>query len=350
VLAAVVSFAMALPVSAVAQQAADPPKRSLDPPQRTSSPGTPVDGAPGSVVPGVGAAGAGAQGDDALGPAFEVATIRPANRDDGRHWFGIRVDASGRFTTSAESLSGLVSIAYVRAPGEGKVSGGPKWAQSDTFDINAKVDDAYMEGWGKLSYAERMDRMRPMIRRLLAERFQLKLKIETQPTPVYALVQAKGGTRMKEVPAPEPVEGGDSMEAIMKQMKENPGKPIPGNILCSGHTCTGTAVPMRNAIGQISGSSKADRIVIDETGLKGYYNFSFTQPGNNDESAMAEIEDDLGLKFEPRTVPMKVYIIDSAEKPSVDGAEVQSPGVGQATYPTRDDNAVTNGAPAGDRK
>jgi len=174
-----------------------------------------------------------------------------------------------------------------------------------------------------------------MIRRLLADRFQLKVKIETQPTPIYALMQAKGGTRMKEVPAPEPVEG-DAMEAIMKQMKENPGKPIPGNILCSGHTCTGTAVPMRNAIGQITGSSQADRIVVDETGLKGFYDFTFTQPphSNEDGSAMGMIEDDLGLTFEPRTVPMKVYIIDSAEKPSVDGAEVQTVApVGQADTP-----------------
>jgi uncharacterized protein (TIGR03435 family) len=263
--------------------------------------------------------------DDALGPAFEVAAIHPANRDDGRHWFGLRLDASGGFTTSSMSLSGLVRTAYVQQPGEGNVSGGPKWAQSDTFDINAKVDDAYMAGWDKLSYGQRLDRVRPMIRRLLADRFQLKLRVEMQPTPVYALVQAKGGARMKEVPAPDPVEG-DPMEAQTKWMRDNPEKPMPGSVTCSGHTCTGVAVPMKSAIGQISGSSHADRMVIDQTGLKGYYTFTFTQPRPNDDSAMAEIEDDLGLKFEPRTVPMKTYIIDSAEKPSVDGAEVQAPG------------------------
>jgi uncharacterized protein (TIGR03435 family) len=263
----------------------------------------------------------GAPGDEELGPAFEVATIRPANRDDGRHWFGARLDASGKFTTSAEPLSGLVWTAYIHAQGKGKVSGGPKWAQSDSWDINAKVDDAYMAGWDKLTDEQRMDRVRPMIRRLLSDRFHLKLKIETLPTPVYALVQAKGGAHVKEVPAPEPLEG-DPMEAPLKWMADNPGKAIPGGIICSGHTCTGKAVRISDAIGQITGSSRADRIVIDETGLKGYYDLAFTQPENNDDSAMAEIEDDLGMKFEPRTVPMKTYTIDSAEKPSVDGAEV----------------------------
>ncbi len=286
---------------------------------------------------------AGNDSDEEIGPEFEVATIRPANRDDGRHWFGARLDASGRFTASAESLSALIWIAYIHAPGKGRVSGGPKWAQTDSFDINAKVDGAYMVGWDKLTDAQRMDRVRPTIRRLLADRFNLKLRIETQPTPVYALVQAKGGAHMKEVPAPDPVEG-DPMEAVIRQMKENPGKPVSGQILCSGNSCTGVAVPMSNAIGQISGSSRADRIVIDETGLKGYYNFTFTQPRPNDDSAMAEVEDDLGLKFEPRTVPLKTYIIDSAEKPSVDGASIdtqnarlvlvaQEPGAGQPAPP-----------------
>jgi uncharacterized protein (TIGR03435 family) len=258
-------------------------------------------------------------GDEQLGPAFEVASIRPANPSDGRQGRGIGVDASGRFTASGASLSALVWLAYVRAPGSGKVSGGPMWGQSDWFDINAKVDDAYVVGWDKLTDAQRMDRVRPMIRRLLSERFQLKLRIEMQPTPVYALVQAKGGTKMKEVPTPDPIEG-DPKEALARQI--NRGKPVPGNVKCWGTTCTGLAVPMSNAIGYIVGMSHADRMVIDETGLKGYYNFTFTQPRNNDDSAMAEVEGDLGLMFDPRTVPMKAYVIDSAEKPSVDGAEV----------------------------
>ena len=266
-------------------------------------------------------ASASAADDKTLGPEFEVATIRPANRDDGRHWFGTRIDSSGKLTASAVSLSSLVWFAYVPEPGKGKVSGGPKWAQSNTFDINAKVDDAYMKGWDKLSVQERTDRVRPMVRKLLADRFQLKLRIEMQPTPVYALVQAKGGAKVKEVAPPPPAEG-DPFEAMQKHMAENPGKPLPGSILCTGNTCTASSVQMSHAIGQIGGSAGADRIVIDETGLKGYYDFVMTQPRHNDDQAMEEVEDSLGLKFEPRTVPIKTYIIESAERPSVDGAEL----------------------------
>ena len=273
---------------------------------------------------GAGGDAAAATADDSIGPAFEVATIRAANRDDGRHWFGGRLDASGRYAVSAMPLSGLVRWAYLDAPGKGMVTAdreAPKWVTSDEFDINAKVDDAYMAGWDKLSNEQRMDRVRPMIRRLLADRFHVKLRVEMRDTPVYALVQAKGGAHVKEVPAPEPVEG-DPIEAQARWMRDNPGKASPGVIMCSGDKCTANAVRISNAIGQITGSSHADRMLIDQTGLTGYYDFSFTQPGPKDDSAMAEVSDDLGMKFEPHTVPIKTYVIVSAEKPSLDGAEM----------------------------
>jgi Protein of unknown function (DUF3738) len=79
---------------------------------------------------------------------------------------------------------------------------------------------------------------------------------------------------------------------------------------------------MSDAIGQIHVSSRADRMVIDATGLMGYYDFKMRMTSDKDVDAMAQIEEDLGLKFEPRKVMMKTYVIDSAEKPSIDGAEV----------------------------
>jgi len=164
-----------------------------------------------------------------------------------------------------------------------------------------------------------MDLARPMMPRLLAERFHVKLRVEMRDTPVYALVQAKGGAHVKEVPAPVPSDG-DPMEARAKWMADNPGKAVPGGMACSGDKCTANAVRMSAAAGQIAASSRADRMVIDDTGLKGYYDFSFTIPNNQDESAMSEVEEDLGMKFEPRTLTIKTYVIESAEKPSLDGA------------------------------
>jgi len=257
-----------------------------------------------------------------LGPAFEVAVIRPADRNDGRRSFGSMVDASGRFTGSAVTLSSLVWYAYANQPLKARVSGGPKWADSDFFDVNAKIDAAYMDGWNKLTTEQRMARLRPMVRTLLVQRFRLKLHAEMLPTPVYALVQAKGGAKMKEVPTPEAVDY--DPESTARWRNEHPNEPRPGSISCGpGPSCIGTAIRISSAIGQIQGSAHSDRMVVDETGLKGYYNF-MPMPRHDDEDAMQQISDALGLKFEPRTMPVKTYVIDSAEKPSVDGSEVGS--------------------------
>jgi len=212
------------------------------------------------------------------------------------------------------SLKSLVWYAYAnQGPKRQMVSGGGGWIDSQEWDIMAKIDDPSFVG---PSNKERADRMRPMLQALLEERFHLKFHTEMRPTPVYVLVQAKGGAKVKEVPAPPALEG-DWMDAMKRYREENPGKPFPGAIQCADSGCTATAVAMSAAVGQIGGSSHLDRPLIDETGLKGYYDFSFRQPRNDDDGAMREIEEDLGMKFEARKVDLTTYVIDSAEKPSV---------------------------------
>jgi uncharacterized protein (TIGR03435 family) len=251
--------------------------------------------------------------DMALGPEFEVATIRPGDRSDGRRWFGVRVDDSGRFMVSGVSLEGLVNIGFGRVDLDREA---PKWVNSEDFDINAKLDDAYMAGWDKMSDAQRMGLVRPMVRRLLVDRFKLKLRMEMRDIPVYVLVQSKGGTKMKEVPPPPPPEGRPTSVLTINC----PGKE-------KEMTCMGKAVPMSQLIGLFAGfgNLQVGRTVIDETGLKGYYDYSFTVSSDADaDPPIKQIEDQLGLRFEPRKVPRMVYVIESAEKPSLDGAEVRA--------------------------
>ncbi len=263
---------------------------------------------------------------DALGPAFEVAAIRPANRDDGRHWFGMKVDPSGRLTVSAETLSSLVWFSYVGFGTNGRVDGGPKWANTDEFDINAKVDEANMAGWDALSDKQRSERIKPMIRTLLAERFKLKLHTETRVTPVYAMVQVKGGAKLKEVdPPPAHVDPQAADDPGKKDKADD--KPAPGSFMVSDKGWVAHAVQMQTLLGQIGyETGNQDRLVVDETGLKGYYDFAIKiTHGADDATPEQQIEDGLGLKLEPRKMPIKTYIIDSAEKPSVDGAELPNP-------------------------
>lgn len=245
---------------------------------------------------------------------FDVASIRPSpdRSSQSGDWMGIRT-TGGTFEARRESLKDLVWFAYGNQGSQRQmVSGGGGWIDSRDWNIIAKVDDPSLAG---LSNTERSDRMRLLVQALLDERFHLRLHTEKRPTPVYALVQARGGAKVKEVPAPPEVEG-DWIEALKRYSEDNPGKPFPGAILCSGDRCTASATSMSNALGQIEGSSHADRMVIDETGLKGYYDFSFRSPGQDDNDAMGEIEEDLGMKFEARKVDLTTYVIDSAQSPT----------------------------------
>jgi uncharacterized protein (TIGR03435 family) len=241
---------------------------------------------------------------------FDVASIRPSTPGQSG-WMGTQITGDS-FEARSESLEGLVWYAYVGdGPRPQMVSGGKGWIESQQWDIVAKVDDPSLAG---LTNAERNDRIRPMLQALLEERFHLKVHTEMRLTPVYALVQAKGGAKVKEVPAPPEVQG-DSEEAEKHYFKEYPGKPFPGGFMCSGSRCTAAAATISTMLGQIQYITHADHMVIDETGLKGHYDFSFRTIGGGDNEE-PNIEEDLGMKLEPRKVNLKTYVIDSAEKPS----------------------------------
>jgi len=190
---------------------------------------------------------------------FDVASIRPSADRSGQSgdWMGTRING-GTFESRRTSLKALVRFAYANAAPEPRmVSGGGGWIDSQEWDVVAKVDDPSL---AELSHKERSSRVRPMVQALLEERFKLRLHSELRPTPVYALVQAKGGAKVKEVPAPQDAKG-DWMEAMSRFSDENPGKPFPGSITCGSGLCTATAVTISEAIPQIAGSSRADRLV-----------------------------------------------------------------------------------------
>ena len=67
------------------------------------------------------------------------------------------------------------------------IEGGPGWVASERYTINAKAEDnanAYvMQG--------------PLLQTLLENRFKLKIHRETREIPIYELVVAKGGPKLK---------------------------------------------------------------------------------------------------------------------------------------------------------
>jgi len=121
-------------------------------------------------------------------PQFEVASIRPhtfTGAGGGR--LGVSLSGS-RITGSIMTLNRLIIYAYDLK--NDQISGGPSWAASseDVYDIAAKAPG---------EEAPPVDRIRLMLQSLLAERFKLVVHRETRELPLYELVVARNGSKLK---------------------------------------------------------------------------------------------------------------------------------------------------------
>ena len=125
--------------------------------------------------------------------AFEAIQIKPARSGDPRN-MRMRVLPNGDLTASAVPVLLLVQYAYdVPVSPSPRLSGLPAWR--DSYDIEAKAPaNAVPAG---LPDGEKRRRMQGMVRRLLADRFKLVMRVEQKTMPVYALAVASGGPHLQ---------------------------------------------------------------------------------------------------------------------------------------------------------
>jgi uncharacterized protein (TIGR03435 family) len=264
-------------------------------------------------------------------PKFEVATIKPSKSDDGRIMM--------MFTADGISIHGVPMKMLIREAfgiEDDRILGEPGWVKN-RYDIEAKVA---AEDAPKLKDLK-IDQRRAMVLPLLADRFNLKYHRETRELPIYALVVAKGGLKMKpSAPDPPPTsDDGSKPDAPPK-----PGDPAANDkprmgrhsLMMNGRghlESTGTNTTM---LGHIL-SSQLGRTVEDKTGLTGNYDYALqwtpddvgapmggdTGPGKGDVSSDAggptlftALEEQLGLKLESSKTTVDVVVIDHIDLPS----------------------------------
>jgi uncharacterized protein (TIGR03435 family) len=127
--------------------------------------------------------------------AFARITIKPAHSADPGNW-RVQVLPNGELIASAVPVSALLSYAY-DAPinPSPRFSRLPDWTFRERYDIEAKAPaDAIPPG---LQDSEVRSRIQQMIRGLLADRFQLVMRIENKTMSVYALTVASGGPKLQ---------------------------------------------------------------------------------------------------------------------------------------------------------
>jgi uncharacterized protein (TIGR03435 family) len=208
---------------------------------------------------------------EANAPAFEVATIKPSNPEARKSGFFISDDS---FESSNIPLTLWIQFAYDLSPGSmDQIIGAPQWVGTTKFDINAKEDAQLAAKINKLPREERLATQRQMVQALLAERFELKVHHETRDLRVLALTAAKGGSKLTEAKP-------DSHYESWAGLRSETGK------------VEGRGATIKMLVGNLSRKPETGaRVVIDDTGLTGKYDFQLTW---SPQSLAAEAGDDAG--------------------------------------------------------
>ena len=199
----------------------------------------------------------------------------------------------GSLTVTNLTLQTLVQEAY--GVKRYQIAGGPKWLDSDRFDIAAKAEGD-----------PNRKQMMAMLRTLLADRFQLKARRESREGNVYALVVAKNGARLK-----EPASGDQSFIHLARF--DPPERPTLTYVLYGQKT----SMPLLAE--RLAGELSAP--VLDRTGIKRDFDFRLefaydeSQPDSGP-SIIGAIQEQLGLKLEPAKGPVETLVIETAAKPS----------------------------------
>jgi uncharacterized protein (TIGR03435 family) len=229
---------------------------------------------------------------------FEVASIRPSKPDAPLG--SIKAAAGGDgYTAQGEPVRVMISLMF-RIP-ERQIKG-PDWIEKDRFDIVAKADEKYT-----------VDELHAMYQNLLIDRFKLKYHLETKEANAYVLTVDKGGPKMVLDDKPEDY----SIPWIPQGYGSVKGTHVPIPYLCW-------------QLGQILQDD--ERPVVDETGLKGKYDFTLVWlPGNADQfrdklpadvfdrrEIFSAVRDQLGLKLTAQKGPVTYFVIDHIEHPTED--------------------------------
>jgi uncharacterized protein (TIGR03435 family) len=234
---------------------------------------------------------------------FEVASVKLSKLGGGvrggcrgidSHYSPVQQEAPpplGRCVIFDGRLGHIINIAFDLHSMQ-LVHGGPEWVTrgDDRFNIEAKADDP-----AKTTESQ----LHTMLQNLLVERFALKFHRETVERPGFALVASKNGPKLR------PAKGEDESTAFVGDPK--PVKGHPAEVRVRRYTMARLA----DLLTQLSGGP-----VVDQTGLDGVYDFTLSWNDEDGPTLTTAVQEQLGLRLQAQKVPVSLFVVESAQKPS----------------------------------
>jgi uncharacterized protein (TIGR03435 family) len=247
-------------------------------------------------------------------PTYDVVSIKPNKSGPGMMRIGNFAD---KFSGTNISLKMLIMNAYGLKI-EDQISGLSGAMSSAGFDIEAKMDEDTIAAFEELSKDDSAKQRRLMLQALLADRFHLKIHHETRDLPMYSLVVAKGGFKLKEA---------DPNDTYPNGPKGLDGVSHPGMMMINNGKLTARAIPISNLVDTLARQLR--RPVTDNTGLKGKYDIALEwapeeMPGESPATTAAPsgpsiytaLQEQLGLRLDSTKGPVDTIVVDHVELPS----------------------------------
>ena len=226
-------------------------------------------------------------------PAFDVASVRPSQHEVGPDYNNQITYSPTGFTGRNVTLKRLIAEAWRCQLNQVT---GPAWLDRNEYDVETRVP----EGTSK-------EAISPMLRTLLADRFQLKQHSDTREMRVYELTAGRGGPKIHPVKAEAAVTAG------------GPGFHFRGDMRQLADLLTvqfSIPAPVDPSTPVRAGGPPMP--VLDKTGLDGIYEFTADlkpEMGTDMFTGWKRVlEDQLGLTIESRKTGVPVVAVDDALK------------------------------------
>jgi uncharacterized protein (TIGR03435 family) len=265
------------------------------------------------------------QNGSATQAVFEVASIKLNKHESDMMRFGL---SGERFLATGMTMQGLIREAF--GIQDDQIFGQPRWLNSETYDIEAKVELTVADRLHRLSSDQRLIENRHLLQTLLADRFKLAFHRETRELPMFALVIGKNGLKLHEAKPDDTYPNG---------IKDLGGRGHGDVMRMTRGQLIGQGIPISNLIDMLS-QLGLGLTLLDKTGLTGKYDFTLQWtpdqstpmfrgadggrqpaggsplPDSSGPSLCTAMEEQLGLKLERQKRPVEVLVIDHVEKPS----------------------------------
>jgi uncharacterized protein (TIGR03435 family) len=265
---------------------------------------------------------------------FDVAEIKPAVTPQGQG--GARPEIkNGRVYLPGISLKNLISVAWdIR--GDDMLVNAPKWIDSERFDVIAKAPAGVAIGDltpSRTAVPVNIEALRPMLRALLVDRFQMKVHTEDRPIAAYTLVAAKPKLKEADPNTRTKWHEGPASESKDKNVNSSLGRLV---------TCQNVTMAQFAELLPGIAPGYLHTEVLDSTGLQGGWDFTFSfspaglfqvNQGKSEEgggsvpeaslpsgavSLFDALTKQLGLKLEMQKRPTPVLVIDHMNQKPTD--------------------------------